>query len=224
MHVLTKLKDPSWWREQYLTNLYALCRNLLITIEDSTPGYKDLYKPTHKKICEFVEQHAQAGHELLILCPRGWLKSYIITCGWLIQRILRNLIRGHREIWLLANAVLPNAEELLWRIKYNFSHNEELRRLFRGYIPEDPETQADRWTKSNIELFGNRIEIGAVEKALESRHYGGGAINDDLVNWGNSRTKDQLEKTIEWWRTERPLLLPWATKINIGTRWDEDDL
>jgi hypothetical protein len=70
----------------------------------------------------------------------------------------------------------------------------------------------------------NRVETGAVEKALESRHFGGGMINDDLVNWDNSRTRDQLEKTIDWWKISRSLKMPWSIIFNIGTRWDEDDV
>lgn len=224
MEIITKLKDSEWWKHNILTDLYFLCRNVLMTLEDPTPGFKDLYRPTHKRICNFVSEYAKPGHEILVLCPRLWLKSYIITCGWLIQQVLRNLISGSRKIWLIAHAVEDNAQELLWRVKYNIQFNEELRFHFKDYLPRNPETEADRWTKSNIELSGNRIEIGAVEKALESRHYGGGVINDDLVGWINSRTRDQLLKTIEWWKVERPLLLPWSTKINLGTRWDEDDL
>ena len=113
MHIIKRLSDPAWWRESILTDLYHLCRNVLITLEDTSPGFKDLYDKTHKRICSFVEKYAQPGHECLILCPRGWLKSYIITCGWLIQRVLRNIISGKREIWLLANAVEINALELL---------------------------------------------------------------------------------------------------------------
>ena len=224
MHIITKLRDPAWWREQILTDLFFLCRNILITLEDPTPGFKDLNTKTHKKICEFIEKWTLPGHEILLLCPRAWLKSYIVTCGFMIQRILRNLVAGKREMWLLASAIEPNALELLWRNKYNFMQNEELRFYFKDYIPEDPTTQADRWTQQNIELRGNRIQTGSVDKALESRHFGGGVINDDLVCWANSRTTDQLKKTIEWWRVERPLLMPQSVKINIGTRWDEEDL
>jgi len=123
--------------------------------------------------------------------PRGWLKSYIITCGWLIQRFLRNFVENNREFWIINNATAPNAEELLSRIAYNFKFNDVLRGLFRQYIPDDFENQAEKCTKTEIQVLGNRIEIGSVEKALESRHYSGGMINDDLVNWDNSRTRDQ---------------------------------
>jgi len=49
-------------------------------------------------------------------------------------------------------------------------------------------------------------------------------INDDLVNLENSKTSDQIEKVIEWWRLARSLLSPDGTSINIGTRWSYDDL
>jgi len=49
-------------------------------------------------------------------------------------------------------------------------------------------------------------------------------INDDLVNWENSRTPEQLNKVVDWWKLARSLLSPDGIEIIIGTRWDFDDL
>lgn len=224
MAIKEKLQNPNFWIPDALNDLYFLCRCILCTIENPTPGFKDLHEPLHRRLCNFIEKYAKPDQELLILMPRGWLKSYIITCGWLIQRFLRNFVKNHREFWIINNATAPNAEELLARVTYNFKFNELLRGFFKQYIPEDFENQAEKCTKTEIMVRGNRIEIGSVEKALESRHYSGGMINDDLVNWDNSRTRDQLEKTVEWWKISRSLKNPGSIVINIGTRWDEDDL
>ena len=230
MEIISKIKDPNWWIENSLENLYFFNRHVLCTLEDPTPGFKHLYEPTHKRLINFVNTYAKPGEELLILMPRSWLKSYVITCGWLLQRILRNIVRKTREMWIINNATEANSIELLSRLKYNLQFNDTLRPLFQkplfpeNIIPRDPENQAERWTQQQIQVLGNRIETGAVEKALESRHYGGGMINDDLVNWDNSRTRDQLEKTIDWWKISRSLKMPWSIIFNIGTRWDEDDV
>lgn len=219
----SKLTDVSWWIHQCLNDLYFLCRSVLVTLEDSGYGYNDLYAPTHKTICDFVQRNALPGHKLLILTPRGWVKSYVITIGWTLQRLLNNLVAGRREHQIISNATLPNAKVFLEKIKHNLQYNELLRGLFREYLPEKMETQAEKWTLDEMQLKGNLIETGSVEGNLVSRHYKT-MINDDLVNKENSATKDQLLKTLDWWRLSQSLLLSDGIEINIGTRWAYDDL
>ena len=92
--VRKKLGDPAFWRESCLTDLFFSCRLVLSTLDDPTPGMKDLWPPTHKRLCDFITKYALPGNILLILLPRGWVKSYIITVGWLTQRLLQNLVSG----------------------------------------------------------------------------------------------------------------------------------
>lgn len=223
------LTSPEWWIHKCVEDLYFLCRCVLQTLEDPTPGFKDLYYPTHNKICQFIQEYAVEKQKNLVLMPRNWLKSYIVTCGWTIQTILRNWVEGKRASFLISNATVSNAKEFLARIKYNFQYNEFFRGLASTINPElahqlkDPENNAERWTLDEIQVLGNRIECGSVEGNLVSRHYWC-MINDDLVNLENSRTKEQLMKTIEWWRLARSLLLPHGVEINIGTRWNFDDV
>jgi hypothetical protein len=223
MHIYDKLKDPDWWIRNATENLYFLNRCLMQTLEDPTPGYKDLYKPTHKRICDFVQNYAQPGHKCIILTPRGWIKSYLITVGWSTQRLLKNLIAGNREHSIIDNATLPNAKEFLEKIKYNLQYNEPLRRMFGEWLPIDPKNQAHTWTQDEFNISGNRFETGSVEGNLVSRHYGV-MIHDDLVNRDNSNTAEQLNKTIDWWRLAQSLLLTDGIEILIGTRWNYDDL
>ena len=200
-----------------------MCRNVLQILEDPTPGYKDLYYKTHQRICHFIQHNAREGHKCIVLTPRGWIKSYIVTIGWSIQRMLKNLVEGKREHEIISNATLPNAKEFLAKIKYNFEHNMFLRGLFGKWIPKDLDNEATRWTQDEIELGGNRIETGSVEGNLVSRHYKI-IINDDLVNKENSLTREQIAKVIDWWKLAQSLLLPDGIEIIIGTRWDFDDL
>jgi hypothetical protein len=221
--ILDKLRDPELLAKQCLEDLYFLCRAILCTLEDSTPGFKDLHYETHKTICDFVQNYAKEGNKLLILTPRGWVKSYVITIGWTIQRLLRNLTEGRREHQLISNATLPNAKNFLEKIKYNIQFNDLLRGLFKGVLPSDPETDAEKWTQDFLQIGGNLIEVGSVEGNLVSRHYKI-MVNDDLVNKDNSNTKEQLLKTLDWWRLSQSLLLSNGIEINIGTRWAYDDL
>ena len=222
MSSIEKLQNIDWWREKCLTDLYFLCRVVLQTIESPTPGYKDLYKPTHKHITDFVQNNTKPEQRLLILCPRGWIKSYIITVGYTIQRILNNLVKKLGDTILISNATLTNSQMFLSKIKYNFQFNELLRSLFPE-IPKEPDKQAERWTINEIKLGNTLVETGSVEGNLVSKHYTL-MINDDLVNRENSATKEQLVKVIDWWKLARSLLESFGTEIDIGTRWYADDL
>jgi len=137
--------------------------------------------------------------------------------------MLNNLLSGVREHEIISNATLPNAAEFLDKIKYNLKYNELLNGLFSHVVPEDPEAQAERWTQSEIQLCGNKVETGSVEGNLVSRHYQV-MIHDDLVNKENSATSDQIAKVIDWWKLSQSLLLAKGIEIIIGTRWSMDDL
>ncbi len=223
MYIYDKLRDPDWWTKNCLDDLYFLCRCVLQTLEDPTPGYKDLYRPTHKRICNFVQNYATEGQKVLILTPRAWIKSYLITVGWSIQRLLRNLTSGRREHAIISNATLPNSKEFLNKIKFNIEYNELLRFIFSQWLPNNPEGDAERWTQDEFSILGNRFETGSVEGNLVSRHYKV-MIHDDLVNRDNSEIATQLAKTIDWWRLAQSLLLGDGIEIIIGTRWNYDDL
>jgi len=218
-----RLNEPDWWIKKCTTDLYFLNRCIMQTLEDPTPGYKDLYRPTHKRICDFVQNYAYDGQKLLILTPRSWIKSYLVTVGWSVQRLLKNFLAGTREHSLISNATISNAEIFLEKIKNNLQYNDILTGLFREFLPLEPEKTAPKWTLSEVQLEGNRIETGSVEGNLVSRHYKI-MIHDDLVNKDNSMTSGQLLKTIDWWRLAQSLLLPSGIEIIIGTRWDYDDL
>ena len=223
MPLIQKLNDPQFWIKKCLTDLYFLCRCVLTTLEDPTPGYKDLYKPTHQRICKFIQEYALPGNKVIILCPRGWIKSYLITIGWTIQRMLQNLVEKKRDHWIISNATFGNAQQFLKKIKYNFQYNEFLKGLFRDVLPSEPDTEADRWTMDEIELSGNSVEVGSVEGNLVSRHYRG-MINDDLVNLDNSKTVEQIIKVIDWWKLAQSLLEADGLEIMLGTRWSYNDL
>jgi len=197
---------------------------VLCTLDDPTPGYKHLFPPTHKRLCDFITKYGQPGNILLILLPRGWVKSYIITVGWLTQRLLQNLVSGRQEQFIINNATLPNSLEFLAKIQYNLQYNELLRKIFSDVIPENPATEARRWTQSEIDLGGTRIDTGSSEKNLISQHFSGGLINDDIVNRENSATSEQIGKIKDFWRLGQSLKMPKSIELIPGTRWAHDDL
>ena len=228
-NIIDNLSNPHWWMQKCTEDLYVLCRNVLQTIEDPTPGFKDLYEPTHRRMCQFLEDYAQPGQYVLILFPRHWIKSYIITCGWALQRLMKNSITGNRDTFLFSHAVETNAVKLKSRIKENLRYNDFLRGMLAATNAEvakqliDPENTAELWTKEEDRVWGNLLTVGAVEKTLESQHFSI-HIGDDLVVRENSKTPQQIEKVKDWWKLARSLLSPNGIEILIGTRWGFDDL
>ena len=223
------IKDANYWIEHSIRDLYFLCRTTLQTIEDPHPGFKDLYRPTHKRITDFLTEYAVAGQHCILLFPRHWLKSYIINCGWSAQRLLKNALSGKREGFLYSHAVEPMAIRLKSRIKHNLLYNNQLRGLLSLTSPEvarqldAPETTAELWTKEEDKVWGNTLMTGAVEKTLESTHFNI-HIGDDLVVKENSKNPAQLKKVTDWWKLAQSLLSPGGIEILVGTRYSFDDL
>ena len=223
------LDNPHEWIDKCVKDLYFLCRCVLQTLEDGTPGFKDLYRPTHKRMCDFLTKYAVAGQHCILLFPRHWIKSYIIGCGWAMQRLMKNALSGRREGFLFSHAVEPRAIALKGRIKHNLLYNNFLKALLSMTNPEvakqlaDPENTAELWTKEEDRIWGNVLMTGAVEKTLESTHFNI-HIGDDLVVRENSNTSTQLDKVENWWKLARPLLSPQGIEILVGTRYGFDDL
>ena len=223
------ISNPYEWIDGCINDLYLMCRCVLQTIEDGTPGFKDLYRPTHKRITDFLTKYAVAGQHCILLFPRHWLKSYLISCGWVMQRLMKNALSGTREAFLFSHAVEPRAVALKGRIKHNLLYNDFFKLLLSLTNPEvakqitDPENTAEIWTKEEDRIWGNTLMTGAVEKTLESTHFNV-HIGDDLVVRENSNTSTQLDKVENWWKLARPLLSPNGIEILVGTRYGFDDL
>lgn len=223
------LEHPSWWIDKCVNDLYFLCRCVLQTLEDGTPGFKDLYHPTHRRMTDFLTKYAVEGQHCILLFPRHWIKSYIITCGWAMQRIMKNALTSKRESFLFSHAVEPRAIALKGRIKHNLLYNGFLKTLLSMTNPEvakqliNPKDTAELWTKEEDRVWGNVLMTGAVEKTLESTHFNI-HIGDDLVVKENSKTTGQLNKVEDWWKLARPLLSPGGIEILVGTRYGFDDL
>ncbi|MCM8781736.1 MAG: hypothetical protein NC828_01600 [Candidatus Omnitrophica bacterium] len=218
--LLKKLQDPSFWLNQCLNNLYFFCRCVLQTLEHPGFGYPDLYRPTHQHICDFISKYAQPEHKVLLLCPRGWIKSYIVTVGWVLQKFLRNIVENRKAHFIITNATMPNARIFLKKIKYNLQFNTLLKAIFADYLPDDMEEDSEHWTQDDIEIRGNTIELGSVEGNLISRHFGI-MVHDDLVNLDNML---MTSKIIDWWKLAQSLLEARGIEIIIGTRWEVTDL
>src|SRR6266404_3750402 len=199
-------------------DLYSLARRVLYR-DAKTPMSPEFHKP----ICQFRQTSPYSRN--LYLVGRDHLKTSLITSAGNVQRILSD----QQIRILLASNIAGSAEAQLAEIKGHLA-NPLLIWLFPEILWEDPERQATEvWSGSKIAVKRSRrikeatIETVGAEGAITGRHYEHGSY-DDLVDEQNSQTRDQMEKTIHWFKTTQSLFEPGATQEIVGTPWAFNDL
>lgn len=175
----------------------------------------------HRQMCQFVDESKHK--QKLLLVPRGHLKSTLVTIGKTLQWICEN----PQVRILIANATYQMAIAFLNVVKRHLTNNPLLMEMF-GELAKDPE----KWAENMITLEQAKI-IGGEKEAtvfcygmggnLVSQHYDK-IILDDVVNEDNVNTREQVEKTIQFYRLCQPLLEKNGELIIIGTVWRDDDL
>jgi predicted phage terminase large subunit-like protein len=205
-------RDGIRWLAQH--DLYVLCKNIL--------GYRDMTDGFHKPLCQFSQTTAFAKN--LYMVQRGGLKTSVKTIGHNIQRIMRD---AETRI-LLASNKAENSEAILAEIKGHLTANDRLLWLFPDVLHDDVR-KYEQWTNSRISVKrrlrrkeATLTTIG-LHGELVGQHYDHGTF-DDLVGLENSQTREERQRTIEWWKAAQSLLDPGATEDVIGTPWDFDDL
>lgn len=173
----------------------------------------------HNDLVKFLER---PDDKKLILIPRGHLKSSVVTCGWVIQQILKN---PNIRI-LIANAVWDIARSFLREISGFLQDKSLLPEIFGRFdasgskFTQDQITVSQR-TKGSIKE--PTITTAGVETALTGTHYDI-LVLDDLVEENNCNTKEQIEKIIRFYQNSLDLLDPGGIVVVVGTRWSEGDL
>jgi len=175
----------------------------------------------HKEMCEFVDHNPTK--QKLLLVPRGHLKSTIVTIGKTLQWIAEDpSVRI-----LIANATYSMATTFLNVIKRQLQTNKAFIEMF-GNLAINPE----KWTENAITLPSNKSTGGEKESTVFCYGVGGNLVSqhfdkiilDDVVNEGTVNTRDQIENTLQFYRSCQPLLEKNGELIIIGTRYREDDL
>jgi hypothetical protein len=203
--------------QYYLSHFYEFNRDVI--------GWKDIYEPLHRKVCDFIQDNI-GKKKLLILLPRGVFKSSLITIGYTLWRIAQN----SNERILIANATYPMACQFLSQVKDYVSKSETFMELFGNLSAE-----ADSWREDRITVARERSyeqkEPTAVAFGMGSNLVGSHytlAILDDMVNRENITTREQIEKVINFYKDTLDLLDPDAegrkNLIVIGTTWHYSDL
>lgn len=211
-------------KEEYIKTTYFLQRELckenlayLVTEVLDPDYYKPILAPFHYEMMKFAEGE---GNRKLILVPRGHLKSSLVTIPLVVRRLLVN---PDARI-LLTNATLDNSQKFLRSIKGYFEGCEKLKYLFGEFKSEKwNETEIVIKQRKKLQIKESSVIASSVEKGIVSQHFDM-IIADDLVNRESVNTKDQMDKTLMYYRDLLDLIEPEETVVCIGTRWHFDDL
>lgn len=198
-------------------NLFEFNKQVL-QVEMGT-GSKPLNR-FHQELCDFIMK--EEPKKKLVLIPRGHLKSTVVTVGYSLMRIAKDpSVRI-----LIANATYDMATSFLNQIKKHLKDNE----IFRDYYG-DFSRNPDKWSENMISI-GKKKSFGRKEATITTYGIGGNLVSqhydviimDDVVNRDFINTREQIEKTILFYKDSLDLLEPGGVLIVIGTRWADNDL
>lgn len=206
--------------EKMLALLKQDCLEDFWVFNQEVMGWKDLYEPLHKPVCNHVQQHE--GRKRLYLLPRGHLKSSVITVSYALWKIAQN----QKVRILIANGTFPLAATFLSQIKDHLTKNRRFIQLFG-----DLSSTSDKWSESAITVkredsFERKeptVTAFGIGGNLVSQHYDV-IILDDLVNRENIHTADRISDVQTFYKDVLDLLEPGGELVMLGTRWHESDL
>jgi len=168
---------------------------------------------------------------LIVLFPRGWLKTTLCSIAYPIWRS----IRDPNVRVLLAQNTFRNAISKNSVIMKQFEDNKLLRLIWPDLLP----TERSKWSAESLCLNRSKpstestFEGAGIRTQVTGRHYPI-IIEDDTVapdlsdlKGGNLLpTKDDVEQAIGWHKLVTPLLVDPASDqiIVVETRWFDLDL
>lgn len=233
-------------RQAARTNLLYFCNEIL--------GYKDVTKEVHGEIIKQLQHfkggtdtidekgvikyepaislwHLEGLRNLLILFPRGHLKTTIITIAHTIQWI----INYPNVRMLISTATGDQCKKMLMEIKGHFQYNNKFRLFFPEFCPL-PKRAADFGSQEEFTVPCRTLHrkeptlsTCSVGKVIAGAHYEV-IKNSDLVDKENVKTPNQIADVIGHFGYLNPLLerseiAPYHGWTDVeGTRYDFGDL
>lgn len=191
-----------------------------------------LYEPLHRPLAEWLGTPTWEKPKRLLLLPRGHVKSNVLTVGFVLWQICKDLnIRV-----LLASHKHGDTTKFLGTIIQYILNNKHFKAVFPEVVPAREDSTAGngkigkrtRWNTNQIlverdcDLTENTVECTSLGAQVTGRHYDL-MVGDDLVTALNVKTDDQIEKTREFHELCESLLDPGALELNLGTRYHFDD-
>jgi predicted phage terminase large subunit-like protein len=193
--------------QRKLFDLFAFARDVL--------GYHHISK-LHLRWYKELLDHRY----ILLLSPRGHLKTSAVTVGYSLWR----LTQDHNLRISILNEVLGNAKDILQTIKAHIS-SEKFQELYGHW-----DTLSSMWTAEKILIPRDKvlkepsISAAGALGTIVSQH-ADLIVIDDPHSEKNSQTPNQRKKIISWFQnTVMPILEPSGQLIVCMTRWHKDDL
>jgi hypothetical protein len=180
------------------------------------PGDEATGKPCG--LAYFLEH---SGPRKQILIPRNHLKSTEITIVWNLQQILRNFdIRV-----CVNNAKYDTAQEFVQTVQSFLEPEGKLSKIFGNFRSPKLPWNRDSFTiaQRTLPRAQPTVMAASIDSILNGKHFDL-IINDDLVEPNNVRTKEQIQKTIEFFKDCFNQIDKGGTIVNVGTRWAAQDL
>ncbi len=162
-----------------------------------------------------------SGPRKLILIPRNHLKSTVVTVVWAIQQILIN-----PDIRVCVNnAKWDTARDFVNTIQNHLDTGGKLSKIFGEF-----RSAKLQWNRESFTIAQRRLPkaqptvmAASIDSTLNGKHFDL-IINDDLVEPNNVKTKEQLQKVIDFHKDCFNQIDKGGTIVNIGTRWAAQDL
>lgn len=208
-----------------LSAIRALCQDDLWFLCRGVLNYNQLYEPLHGPLCNFLVHWP--GRLVLVLMPRGWLKSTITTVANPIRKSLINPTAYRCGIF---SADETKAVSFLSEIQAHWMNNEALRFLYPELVPTKLAGPGSKWSSTAAILNAARTKKEATYSALGAGGSGTGfhfdhIVPDDLVTDKHKIKRAEMETMKVWNRSvEQMLDNPSMDPIHwVGTRKDMDD-
>ncbi len=162
-----------------------------------------------------------SGPRKLILVPRNNLKSTVVTIVYSIQCILQN---PNIRI-CINNAKYDTAREFVGTIQNHLDTGSKLASIFGPFRARGASWNRDSFTiaQRTLPRAQPTVMAASIDSILNGKHFDK-IINDDLVEPNNVRTKEQIQKVIDFHKDCFNQIDKGGEIINIGTRWAAQDL
>lgn len=162
-----------------------------------------------------------SGPRKLILIPRNHLKSTVVTVAWSIQQIL---INPNIRI-CINNAKWDTAREFVGAIANHLDTNSKLAHIFGEFRSPKLTWTRDSFTIAQRSLIRAQptVMAASIDSILNGKHFDL-IINDDLVEPNNVKTREQIQKVIDFHKDCFNQIDKGGSIVDIGTRWAAQDL
>jgi len=198
-------------REHGLNSTFYLGRRIL--------GYNFDDRP-HRGICKFVDG-VETTKKGILLDPRGCYKTSVVSQAFVTRRIIKN-----PNIRILLDSVaLTNSVNNLKVVRGFFEAHVKLRELYGDFRSKDKAWNDGEFTvskRTDLKLKEATVTASSIDKVQIGPHYDL-IIADDLHNWENTQSVEQIQKVKEHMRLLFGLLEPNGEMIIAGHRWTYTD-